>query len=50
MQKYQAEVLLRSAVGDPNAHFRKGQWEAIDALVNHPRSVLLGFVVCRELF
>ena len=41
MQKYQAEVLLRSAVGDPNAHFRKGQWEAIDALVNHRRKLMV---------
>ncbi|MDE2828588.1 MAG: RecQ family ATP-dependent DNA helicase [Gemmatimonadota bacterium] len=41
MQKYQAEVLLRRAVGDPNARFRMGQWEAIDALVNHRRKLMV---------
>lgn len=41
MQKYQAEVLLRHAVGDPNVRFRTGQWEAIDALVNHRRKLMV---------
>ncbi len=41
MQKYQAEVLLRRAVGDPNVRFRTGQWEAIDALVNHRRKLMV---------
>ena len=34
MEKHKAETLLRAAVNNPNAHFRIGQWEAIDALVN----------------
>lgn len=34
MEKHQAEALLQTAVGNPAARFRDGQWEAIDALVN----------------
>ncbi len=34
MEKHKAETLLKTAVNNPNAHFRIGQWEAIDALVN----------------
>ena len=34
MEKHKAEILLRTAVNNPKAHFRIGQWEAIDALVN----------------
>ncbi|MGZ8219054.1 RecQ family ATP-dependent DNA helicase [Methylomagnum sp.] len=34
MNKDQAEALLKTAVNDPQATFREGQWEAIDALVN----------------
>ena len=33
--------LLRDATGDPNVDFRQGQWEAIDALVNRQRRLLL---------
>ena len=36
-----AEILLQKGVGNPNVHFRSGQWEAIDALVNHNRRVLV---------
>jgi len=36
-----AERLLRAAVGDPNARFRSGQWEAIDAVVNGRRKLLV---------
>lgn len=36
-----AEALLRRAVGDPEAGFRDGQWEAIDALANHRRKLLV---------
>ncbi|MCI0464293.1 MAG: RecQ family ATP-dependent DNA helicase [Gemmataceae bacterium] len=33
--------LLRQAVGDPAADFRDGQWEAIEALVQHRARLLL---------
>lgn len=33
--------LLRRALSSPNAKFRDGQWEAIDALVNHRRKLLV---------
>ncbi len=33
--------LLRQALQDPDADFRDGQWEAIDALVNHRRKLLV---------
>jgi hypothetical protein len=32
---------LRKAVGDPAAEFREGQWEAIDALVNQRKRLLV---------
>lgn len=32
---------LRAGVGNPEASFRSGQWEAIDALVNHSRQLIL---------
>ncbi len=41
MEKHQAEVLLKCAVGDPYAQFRTGQWEAIDALVNHRHKLMV---------
>lgn len=33
--------LLRCALSDPNAEFRDGQWEAIDAIVNQRRKMLV---------
>src|SRR5262245_5477252 len=33
--------LLRQALQDPEAEFREGQWEAIDALVNRRRKLLV---------
>ncbi len=36
-----AEAMLRKAVGNPDAGFRDGQWEAIDALVNRRRKLLV---------
>lgn len=36
-----AVELLRRALGNPDAEFRNGQWEAIDALVNHRRRLLV---------
>ena len=41
MEKVAAESLLQTAVGDPEAHFRDGQWEAIDALVNQRRKLMV---------
>ncbi len=41
MDKVQAEALLRTAVANPSARFRKGQWEAIDALVNQRRKLMV---------
>jgi ATP-dependent DNA helicase RecQ len=35
------QELLRQALQDPAADFRDGQWEAIDALVNHRRKMLV---------
>lgn len=37
----QARLLLQQALGDPQADFRDGQWEAIDAIVNHRRKLLV---------
>jgi ATP-dependent DNA helicase RecQ len=34
-------VLLRQALQDPEAELRDGQWEAIDAIVNHRRKLLV---------
>lgn len=36
-----AERLLRRSLDNPNAWFREGQWEAIDALINDRRRVLI---------
>jgi len=41
MNRAQAEELLRTAVGNPDARFRAGQWEAIDAIANHRRKMLV---------
>jgi len=41
MNRAAAELLLQTAVGDPDAHFRAGQWEAIDALVNQRRKLIV---------
>ena len=41
MERIQAERLLQTAVADPNARFREGQWEAIDAVVNHRQKLLV---------
>ena len=41
MKQYQAEVLLKTALADEQAQFRRGQWEAIDALVNHRQKLLV---------
>ena len=41
MERHAAETLLQTAVGDPEAHFRPDQWEAIDALVNCRRKLMV---------
>lgn len=41
MNKIQAQQLLQTALANPAAEFRNGQWEAIDALVNHRQKLLV---------
>ncbi len=41
MNRQQAERLLQIAVGNPDARFRAGQWEAIDAVSNWRAKLLL---------
>jgi ATP-dependent DNA helicase RecQ len=41
MNKTEAEFLLQTSVNDPKAQFREGQWEAIDALVDHRRKLMV---------
>ena len=41
MNRTQAEQLLQTALANPAAQFRVGQWEAIDALVNQGRKLLV---------
>lgn len=41
MNRVQAQQLLKTALDNPTADFRDGQWEAIDALVNHRQKLLV---------
>ncbi|MDM3870797.1 RecQ family ATP-dependent DNA helicase [Porticoccus sp. W117] len=41
MEKQQAHKLLQTALANPTAEFRDGQWQAIDALVNHRQKLLV---------
>lgn len=41
MNRAQAQQLLQAALANPTAEFRDGQWEAIDALVNHRQKLLV---------
>ncbi len=41
MNKQEAQELLKTAINNPDARFRAGQWEAIDALVNHRQKMLV---------
>jgi Superfamily II DNA helicase len=41
MNRTQAQQLLQTALANPAAEFRDGQWEAIDALVNHRQKLLV---------
>ncbi|MEX3025794.1 RecQ family ATP-dependent DNA helicase [Proteus sp. STS61-E] len=41
MNRSQAQQLLQTALANPAAEFRDGQWEAIDALVNHRQKLLV---------
>lgn len=36
-----AEKYLARSIGDPSAHFRKGQWEAIDAVTNERKKLIV---------
>lgn len=41
MNRAQAQQLLQTALANPTAEFRDGQWEAIDALVNQRQKLLV---------
>lgn len=41
MNRAQAQQLLQTALANPAAEFRDGQWEAIDSLVNHQQKLLV---------
>ena len=41
MNRTDAELLLKTALANPVAQFREGQWEAIDALVNLRQKLLV---------
>ena len=41
MNRDQAQQLLQTALANPAAQFREGQWEAIDALVNQQQKLLV---------
>ena len=41
MDRMRAEQLLKTALANPDALFREGQWEAIDALVNQNQKLLV---------
>lgn len=41
MDHQQTEQLLKTSLANPDARFREGQWEAIDALVNRNQKLLV---------
>ncbi|QLB20647.1 ATP-dependent DNA helicase RecG [Vespertiliibacter pulmonis] len=41
MNRDEAQQLLKTALANPVVEFRDGQWEAIDALVNHRQKLLV---------
>lgn len=41
MNRAQAQQLLQTALANPTAEFRDGQWEAINAVVNHRQKLLV---------
>lgn len=41
MDRQATELLLKTALANPSATFREGQWEAIDGLVNHRQKLLV---------
>ncbi len=41
MNRANAEQLLKTAIANPSAQFREGQWEAINALVNQRQKLLV---------
>ena len=36
-----AEKYLARSISDPSAHFREGQWEAIDAVTNERKKLIV---------
>ena len=41
MYRNNAQELLRQSINNPSTEFRKGQWEAIDAVVNQRKRLLV---------
>ncbi len=41
MNRNKAEELLRQSINNPSSEFRKGQWDAIDAVVNQRKRLLV---------
>ena len=41
MNREEARELLRISVGSPDADFREGQWESIDAIANDRKKLLV---------
>jgi len=41
VSKFAAQQLLQTSLSNPQAQFRGGQWEAIDALVNQRKKLLV---------
>ena len=41
MDRTSAEYILKQSLGNPEAKFREGQWEAIDALVNQQQKLMV---------
>ena len=40
MDRDDAEALLKQSIGNSDAQFRDGQWDAIDGLVNQSKKLL----------
>ncbi|WP_394390531.1 hypothetical protein [Shewanella woodyi] len=41
MNRKDAELLLKTAIEQPEPEFCEGLWESIDALTNHNKSLLV---------
>ncbi|RDR22072.1 hypothetical protein C3995_00462 [Escherichia marmotae] len=49
MEKHGAELLLQRMLSNATATFREGQWEAIDAVVNQRRKMLVVRSTCLNI-